>query len=51
MARWARNPPDKKKVKFVLAIFAVCFIVYAIEYFVGWPDMLSMDPRLRRMRP
>lgn len=51
MARWAQNPPSEKKVRFVLAIFAVCFLVFTIEYFIGWPDLLSMDPGLRRIRP
>lgn len=43
-ARWAQHPPSAKRVKFVLAIVAVCAAVVAIEHYVGWPEALSMDP-------
>ncbi len=51
MARWAQNPPSEKRVIFVFGIVAVCLAVFAVEYFFGWPEVLSMDPRARRMRP
>lgn len=38
MARWARNPPSAKQVRFVLAIVAFCVLLYAIERLYGWPD-------------
>ena len=41
MARWAQSPPSAKRVKFVLAIIALCIALVAIEHFVGWPDTLS----------
>lgn len=41
MSRWARNPPSAKQVKIVLGILAICFVVVAIERFVGWPDALT----------
>lgn len=47
MARWARNPPSWGRVKLVAAIVAACLALYAIEVFVGWPDMLTVE----RMRP
>ena len=43
MARWARNPPSAKQVKFVLAIVAACAILFVIERYVGWPDALTAD--------
>ncbi|WP_113911266.1 hypothetical protein [Roseovarius dicentrarchi] len=46
--RWARNPPSAGRVKFVLAIIAVCIALYAFEHFFGWPDALSPDPSQRR---
>ena len=51
MARWAQSPPSEKRVKFVFAIIAICLVIFGIEYFVGWPDWMSMDPSNRRMRP
>lgn len=51
MARWAQNPPSASRVKFVLAIVAVCLAVLAIEQFYGWPDALSLDPKGQRWRP
>ncbi|MEF3047754.1 hypothetical protein [Pseudotabrizicola sp. L79] len=47
MARWARNPPSWGRVKFVAAIVLACFGLYAIEYFWGWPEALTVD-RIRR---
>lgn len=51
MARWARNPPSEKRVKFVLSILALCLILAAIEHFVGWPEALSLAPRGERWKP
>jgi len=48
MARWAQSPPSAKQVKFVFAIIAVCLILYAIDYFFGWPEILTPNsPRGR----
>lgn len=47
MARWARNPPSEKRVLFVLGIITVCLGLYAVEYFIGWPELLSMEPKGR----
>ena len=51
MARWAQNPPSAGRVKFVLAIVVLCIALFAFEYFYGWPDALSPDPRGRLWRP
>ena len=48
MARWAQNPPGEKRVILVLGIVAVCLIVFAVETFVGWPELLSLEPRSGR---
>lgn len=34
MARWAHKPPSDKRVKFVLAILAICVAIYAVERLV-----------------
>ncbi|MFZ5963777.1 hypothetical protein ACOXXX_12550 [Thalassococcus sp. BH17M4-6] len=47
MSRWARNPPSARQVKLVLAIIAVCLVLYGIERWIGWPDALSVE----RARP
>ena len=51
MARWAQNPPSEGRVKLVFGIIAVCLALFAVEYFVGWPEALSLDPKGWRYRP
>lgn len=46
--RWAQNPPSAGKVKFVLAIIAVCAALYAFERFYGWPDAFTPARSLHR---
>ncbi len=41
MARWAKRPPSERRVKLVLAIIAICLLLFGIEYFFGWPDWLT----------
>ncbi|MDJ0822126.1 MAG: hypothetical protein QNJ09_10020 [Paracoccaceae bacterium] len=50
MSKWARNPPSAKRVKLVFAIVALCFVLFAIERWIGWPDALSVEraPRFPR---
>lgn len=43
MARWARNPPSAARVRLVLAILAICLVVFAIETWIGWPDWMSLE--------
>ncbi|PRX35032.1 hypothetical protein SAMN05216257_102493 [Meinhardsimonia xiamenensis] len=43
MALWARNPPSESRVKFVLAVIAVCLALFALERFFGWPDWLTPE--------
>ncbi len=51
MARWAQTPPSARRVKFVLAIAVLCIALFAVEYYFGWPEALSTDPRGRLWRP
>ncbi|WP_164622933.1 hypothetical protein [Tabrizicola oligotrophica] len=47
MSRWARKPPSMGRVKFVLAIVAVCFALWGIERVWGWPEALTVNGKLR----
>ncbi len=49
-ARWARHPPSEARVKLVLAIIAICVVIFGIERIFGWPDWLGIDPVRRGMR-
>ena len=51
MARWARNPPSMRRVVLVLGIVAVCLALFAVEYFIGWPEAPSPDARGRLWKP
>lgn len=46
--RWAQNPPSAKRVKFILAIIAICVALFLWELTMGWPDFLTPD-RVGRM--
>ncbi len=50
MSRWARNPPSPGRVKLVIGVVVLCLILLGIEHFIGWPDILSVEPG-RRFRP
>ncbi len=51
MARWLRHPPSSGRVKLVLAVIALCLMLFAVEYFIGWPDWLTLngDGRAHRL--
>jgi predicted acyltransferase len=46
--RWARNPPSSARVKLVLAVIAICLLLFAIERGWGWPAFLKVDTTLHR---
>jgi hypothetical protein len=41
--RWAQNPPSEGRVKLVLGVVALCLVLVAVEYFIGWPDWMTVD--------
>jgi hypothetical protein len=45
MAQWARHPPSPQRVKLVLTVIALCFVIYAIERWIGWPEWLQVNSR------
>ncbi|MCP4206587.1 MAG: hypothetical protein GY767_06025 [Shimia sp.] len=47
MNKWARNPPSEARVKLVFGIVAACLVLVLIEKFIGWPDMLTLEPQRR----
>ncbi len=40
-ARWARHPPSARRVYLVLAVVALCLVLYAIDQLFGWPAWLT----------
>ena len=46
-ARWVRNPPSEGRVKLVIGVVVLCFVLLAIEQIWGWPEALTVN-RLRR---
>jgi hypothetical protein len=50
MARWAHRPPSERQVILVLGVIAACLLIGGIEYFIGWPEIFSMQ-RAPRFRP
>jgi len=51
--RWVQNPPSPGRVKLVVAVVALCFLLYGIETFWGWPDWLTVNgkARMQGLRP
>ena len=47
MARWAKNPPSKARVKLVFAILGLCLLLFAVERVFGWPDWLTLPDTSR----
>ncbi|MGI3209595.1 hypothetical protein ACROSR_00600 [Roseovarius tibetensis] len=45
MARWARNPPGPARVRLMLIVIGLVALIAGIEYVIGWPDALSLEPR------
>ena len=44
--RWAQNPPSPLRIKIVFATIAICLLIFAYEYFFGWPEWLTTtNPR------
>lgn len=41
--RWVQNPPSMGRVKFFLAIVAVCLILYGIDTIWGWPEWATPE--------
>ena len=41
MRRWVQKPPSEGAVLFVLAILALCVLLFAIERIWGWPEVLT----------
>ncbi len=50
MRRWAQHPPPMSRVLLVLAVIAVCLLLFGIERIWGWPDWLTVEPMGRGMR-
>lgn len=47
MSLWARNPPSKKRVQFVLGIIVVALLIAGMERMGWWPDWATAQ-RMRR---
>ena len=43
MAKWARRPPSRQRVRLVFAVVALCLLLVLIERLFGWPDWLRLE--------
>jgi len=50
MARFARHPPSDARVKLIFGVVALVLAIGGIEYFIGWPEWMQMDPQNARNR-
>jgi hypothetical protein len=41
--RWVQKPPSEGRVKLVFGVVAICLVIVGIEYFIGWPDWMTVD--------
>lgn len=43
MSRWSRERPRKPLIITVCVVAAAMILILGIEYFFGWPEMLSVN--------
>lgn len=41
LAKWARHPPSWGRVKLVVGVVLLCVLLFAVESFFGWPEVLT----------
>ena len=41
MSLLARRPPSEARVRFFFGVVALCLLIFAIEWLVGWPEWLT----------
>ncbi|MDQ2088772.1 hypothetical protein [Marimonas arenosa] len=51
MSRWARRPPPAWRIKLVLTVIVLALLIAGVERFIGWPDVLTLDPKQPRRLP
>mgnify|MGYP001822935757 CR=1 FL=1 len=49
MSRWARNPPSPRKTLVIAAIVGIALAAAVVEWTIGWPDALTVEPRGNRI--
>lgn len=42
--RWAQHPPSAGRVRLVAAVVALCLGLALVEWAIGWPEWLRVDP-------
>jgi hypothetical protein len=47
MSKWARRPPSAGQVKLVLAVVALCFVLWGVEHIWGWPEALRVNGKVK----
>lgn len=43
MVRWVRHRPSWGRVKLVVGVVLVCFVIFGVELIWGWPDALRVQ--------
>ncbi|MES2915987.1 MAG: hypothetical protein V4753_12790 [Pseudomonadota bacterium] len=43
--RWVQKPASEGRVKLVFGVVAISLVIVGIEYFIGWPDWMTLDRR------
>jgi hypothetical protein len=51
LARWARRPPGPRTVRLWLIVIGAGLAIAGIEFFLGWPEALRLEPRRSVLRP
>lgn len=47
MMQWVRNPPSKQMRTIIAIVFCIGASFALFEYFFGWPEALTVNPRMR----
>ena len=47
LAIWARHRPSRQLIMITLAVLAIVVVVVTYERVFGWPEWLTVGPRVR----
>ena len=47
MMHWLRNPPSRQMRIIIAIVFCAGASLALIEFFFGWPEALTVNPRMR----
>ncbi len=51
MARLVRHPPSVRLAALWVGVILVCLLIGGAEWLWGWPDWLTVNGKMRKLKP